>query len=87
MISVVIPTLNEQERLPALLAALGRETPAPEVAPEIIVVDGGSGDATRRLARDAGARVLRAWIVSDIRVVRINSRSIGPVQFHKGIQR
>ncbi len=60
MISVVIPTLNEQERLPALLAALGRETPAPEVAPEIIVVDGGSGDATRRLARGAGARVLRA---------------------------
>jgi rSAM/selenodomain-associated transferase 2 len=54
MISVVIPTLNEAERLPALLAALRTQDPVCEV----IVVDGGSGDATRDLAAARGARVL-----------------------------
>ncbi len=54
MISVVIPTLNEAANLPALLAALAREaTPH-----EVLVVDGGSRDATRVLAHQAGARVL-----------------------------
>lgn len=42
MISVVIPALNEAEKLPALLAALLDE---PQSA-EIIVVDGGSTDGT-----------------------------------------
>ncbi len=54
MISVVIPTLNEAERLPALIAALRAQDPGCEV----IVVDGGSGDATRDLAAARGARVL-----------------------------
>ena len=53
-ISVVIPTLNEAARLPALLAVLGRE---PQLE-EIIVVDGGSRDETARLARAGGAVVL-----------------------------
>lgn len=53
MISVIIPTLNEAANLPGLLAALAREaTPH-----EVLVVDGGSRDATRELARQAGARV------------------------------
>jgi len=56
MISVIVPTLNEEAALPRLLAGLAGETPAPE----IIVVDGGSDDATRRLARRTGARVVRA---------------------------
>jgi rSAM/selenodomain-associated transferase 2 len=56
MISVIVPTLNEEAALPRLLAGLAREVPAPE----IIVVDGGSHDATRRLARRAGARVVQA---------------------------
>ena len=42
MISVVIPTLNEAENLPALLSGLLAE---PELD-EIIVVDGGSTDGT-----------------------------------------
>ena len=54
MISVVIPTLNEAERLPALIAALRAQDPGCEV----IVVDGGSGDATPDLAAARGARVL-----------------------------
>ncbi len=53
-VSVVIPTLNEATRLPALLAALGRE---PQLE-EIIVVDGGSRDGTARVARAGGAVVL-----------------------------
>jgi len=56
MISIVIPTLNEAGRLPQLLARLAAE-PVPR---EVIVVDGGSHDATVFLARAAGARVLRA---------------------------
>lgn len=54
MISVIVPALNEAAHLPGLLAALAREaTPH-----EVLVVDGGSRDATRELARQAGARVL-----------------------------
>jgi len=56
MISIVIPTLNEADRLPHLLGRLAAE-PVPH---EVIVVDGGSTDGTRCLAREAGARVIRA---------------------------
>lgn len=54
MISIIIPTLNEAERLPALLAALDRET----AAHEVIVADGGSGDGTPALAIALGARLV-----------------------------
>lgn len=49
-LSVVIITFNEQENLPRLLASL----PA---GVELIVVDSESSDATRDIARAAGARV------------------------------
>jgi rSAM/selenodomain-associated transferase 2 len=51
-VSVVVPALNEAERLGATLAALRGE------ADEVLVVDGGSADDTRGVARAAGARVL-----------------------------
>ncbi|MEM7221939.1 MAG: TIGR04283 family arsenosugar biosynthesis glycosyltransferase [Pseudomonadota bacterium] len=54
MISVIIPTLNEAARLPALLAALDAQT----AAHEVIVVDGGSRDGTLEAARHGGARAL-----------------------------
>jgi rSAM/selenodomain-associated transferase 2 len=54
LISVVIPTLNEAARLPALLAELRAETPAPE----IIVSDGGSTDRTAAIAAAGGARCI-----------------------------
>lgn len=59
-LSIIIPTLNEAETLPSLLANLGREADAPPNAGgiEIIVVDGGSRDGTPDLARAAGVRVL-----------------------------
>ena len=54
MISVVVPTLNEAERLPAVLTALAAEP----IAHEVIVADGGSDDGTRAIARDHGALVV-----------------------------
>ena len=56
MISVVIPTLNEADRLPRLLATLRAESPAPE----IIVADGGSDDDSVAVARGHGVLVVRS---------------------------
>jgi len=56
LISVIIPTLNEAGRLPALLAALAREA-GPN---EVIVADGGSMDGTQELARTGGAHLIEA---------------------------
>jgi rSAM/selenodomain-associated transferase 2 len=50
-VSVVIPTLDEADRLASLIAALRHE---PELR-EIIIADGGSGDGTPSLARALGA--------------------------------
>jgi rSAM/selenodomain-associated transferase 2 len=52
-VSIIIPTLNAAALLPATLAALGQ-------GPEVIVVDGGSTDATVALANAFGARILTA---------------------------
>lgn len=52
-VSVVIPTRDEAERLPVLLARL-----AAMPIHEVVVVDGGSTDATVQVARQAGARVV-----------------------------
>ena len=48
-LSIIIPTLNEAESLPLLLADLARQR---EVAFEVIVSDGGSTDSTCAVARD-----------------------------------
>src|SRR5260370_32268434 len=53
MISVIIPTLNEEHSLPPLLDAISRQ----EVDYEVIVVDGGSQDRTLAIARHYGARI------------------------------
>ncbi len=52
--AVLIPALNEEEALPATLAAL----PAAALGP-VVVVDNGSTDRTAALARAAGAIVVR----------------------------
>jgi rSAM/selenodomain-associated transferase 2 len=51
MLSVVIPALDAAATLKTCLDALGP-------VPDLIVVDGGSRDATREIARAAGARVI-----------------------------
>lgn len=56
MISVIIPTLNEAELLPATLDCL-RVNRAPH---EILVADAGSTDETTGLADKAGARVIHS---------------------------
>jgi rSAM/selenodomain-associated transferase 2 len=53
-LSVVIPTLDEA----AVLGGLLLDLDGMSVAREVIVVDGGSEDATRNVARDHGATVL-----------------------------
>lgn len=55
-LGVVVPTLNEAASLPALLGDLSELSfPA-----QVVVADGGSTDATRRLARERGAEVILA---------------------------
>jgi glycosyltransferase involved in cell wall biosynthesis len=50
-VGVIIPALNEERALPAVLAEL------PGDVDEIVVVDNGSADRTAEVARAAGARV------------------------------
>ncbi|HEY9284250.1 MAG TPA: glycosyltransferase, partial [Pyrinomonadaceae bacterium] len=51
-LSIIIPTLNESRSIGAALdAVLGARA-------EVIVVDGGSADATVEIARGRGARVI-----------------------------
>ncbi|MGO8915192.1 MAG: TIGR04283 family arsenosugar biosynthesis glycosyltransferase [Stellaceae bacterium] len=58
-LSIVIPALDAAGTLRAALASLEEGRDAGLVR-EVLVVDGGSGDATVALARDGGARVLVA---------------------------
>lgn len=52
LLSIIIPTLNEAETLPFLLADLNRQQ---DIIIEIIIADGGSIDATRQIAAQLGA--------------------------------
>ena len=58
-LSIIIPALNAEASLPGCLSAL---IPALEanLLREVIVVDGGSEDQTRRLAEGSGANVITA---------------------------
>ncbi|HWQ68252.1 MAG TPA: glycosyltransferase [Methanospirillum sp.] len=53
MISVVVPSFNEEERIEACLTSLVNQT-LPRNRYEIIVVDGGSQDRTREIAEKYG---------------------------------
>lgn len=57
-LSVIIPTLNEAAHIGATLQALRTATANLPTEVEIIVVDGGSTDATRSTAKAAGATVI-----------------------------
>ena len=58
LVSIIIPAYNEAAGIASLLRHLRQAGAATDAAVEIIVVDGGSTDATAALARQAGARVL-----------------------------
>ena len=57
LLSIIIPTLNEADNLPALLEDLKRQK---GISLEVLVVDGGSSDATRSVAAAFGARLVSA---------------------------
>ena len=62
MISIVIPTLNEERDLPATLGAVFAQPGGFEV----LVVDGGSGDATREVIDRYSARHTELrWLTTD----------------------
>jgi len=54
-VTLIIPVLDEEHALPRLIASLAALDPKPA---EIIVVDGGSSDASRRIVKDAGLRLI-----------------------------
>jgi glycosyltransferase involved in cell wall biosynthesis len=54
LISIIIPTLDEERLLPALLDTIGQQM----AAHEVIVVDGGSQDWTLEVAHNRGVRTL-----------------------------
>lgn len=54
-ISLVIPAYNEEKYLPKTLASIAALTRKPD---ELILIDGGSTDATAKIAREAGAKVV-----------------------------
>jgi len=58
-LSILIPVLQEEDALPACLEAI-RQQQAHDWELELIVIDGGSQDATVALAEASGARVLSA---------------------------
>ncbi len=58
-LSILIPVLQEEDALPACLQAI-RQQQAHDWQVEILVIDGGSQDASVALAEAAGVRVLSA---------------------------
>lgn len=58
-ISVIIPTLNEEESLPRTLACLSASAMT-----EVIIVDGGSTDGTISLAQEFCARTANARVIT-----------------------
>ncbi len=58
-LTIIIPTLNEEEYLPHLLEALLMQTHQPE---EIIVADAGSIDHTVEIAQEFGASVVEGGL-------------------------
>lgn len=54
-VAIVIPALDEATTVPRLARLLSILDPAPA---EVVLIDGGSGDGTAALARDAGLRVI-----------------------------
>ncbi|MFF2409186.1 glucosyl-3-phosphoglycerate synthase [Streptomyces sp. NPDC058092] len=58
-VSVVLPALNEEATVGAIVATIRRELMEKvQLVDELVVIDSGSTDATAKVAREAGARVV-----------------------------
>lgn len=75
-ISVIIPTLNAEATLPACLGALG-EGLSEGLLRELILADGGSTDATLRIAESAGAILVDGPVPRAERLRRAAARAEG----------
>lgn len=69
-LSIIIPTLNEEEQIGSLITYL-RKNAGKSITPQVIVADAGSHDKTKEIARDQGAEVLNVAQMS--RAVQMNS--------------
>ncbi|MBI2473533.1 glycosyltransferase [Candidatus Uhrbacteria bacterium] len=61
MLTIIIPTKNEESYLPRLLESISKQTRQPV---EVIVSDAQSTDTTREIARSFGARVVEGGAIS-----------------------
>jgi glucosyl-3-phosphoglycerate synthase len=57
-VAVVIPALDEEETVGEIVGAIRRDLVEAGLVDELVVVDGGSADATARVASEAGADVV-----------------------------
>lgn len=73
LISVVIPALNEEAAIEAVVRGVPRE-----IADEVIVVDNGSDDLTAERARNAGARIVHEPCRGYGRACRAGINSLDP---------
>lgn len=62
MLSIIIPTLNEEKYLPRLLSSLKRQQGIENVSYEVIVADAGSTDRTRAVASQYGCQIVRGGL-------------------------
>jgi glycosyltransferase involved in cell wall biosynthesis len=77
LISIVIPTLNEESRIERALKSI-REQTINQDEIEILIIDGGSKDRTREIAENYGAKILENPKVVPEEAVMIGlSKSIG----------
>ena len=60
MLSIIIPTLNEEKYLPKLLESIKKQSFKDY---EIIVADANSKDKTRKIARDYGCKITSGGIL------------------------
>lgn len=75
MISIIIPALNEADSLAGTLRAIFALDPSIEV----IVADGGSNDATARIASSQGARVIPSAPGRGLQLARAATEACGDV--------
>ncbi len=76
LVSIVIPCLNEERYITALLDSLGAQDYGPEGI-EVIVADGGSTDRTRALVAEYPSRFRRLQLVDNPRRITVGGLNAG----------